>query len=48
MGVTFEYRFGPAALIAAGYTAFGYSGLGLSPTGSGDEDRVYLRAELGI
>ena len=42
------YRFGPMALLAAGDTAIGYSGLGLSPTGSGDEDRLYLRAELGI
>jgi hypothetical protein len=42
------YRFCSGGLIAAGYTAFGYSGLGLSPTGTGDEDRLYLRVEVGI
>lgn len=42
------YRLGAHALIAAGYTFFGYSGLGLSPTPDGSQDRLYLRAELGI
>jgi hypothetical protein len=42
------YRLGAHALIAAGYTVFGYSGLGLSPTLDGSQDRFYVRAELGI
>ena len=42
------YRIGAHALIAAGYTFFGYSGLGLSPTLDGSQDRLYVRAELGI
>lgn len=42
------YRIDSHALIAAGYTFFGYSGLGLSPTPDGSQDRLYVRAELGI
>lgn len=38
------YRFGEDLLLAGGYTLYGYSGLGLSPT-DGDSQRAYLRAE---
>lgn len=42
------YRIDSHALIAAGYTFFGYSGLGLSPNPDDHQDRLYVRAELGL
>jgi hypothetical protein len=40
------YRFDDRFLVAVGYTVFGFSGLGVSPSDSGNSERVYLRAEL--
>jgi hypothetical protein len=40
------YRFNEQALMAAGYTLFGFSGLGLPTSGRERDDRFYLRAEL--
>jgi hypothetical protein len=40
------YRINEQMLLALGYTAFGFSGLGLSDGAADSRDRVYLRAEL--
>jgi hypothetical protein len=41
------YRFNESMLIAAGYTMFGFSGIGIAGGAEGRNDRLYLRAELG-
>jgi len=40
------YRIQEQALVAVGYTAFGYSGLGVTEPSQGRQDRLYLRVEL--
>jgi len=40
------YRFAQWALVGVGYTAFGFSGLGLSANDPASQDRLYVRAEL--
>jgi hypothetical protein len=40
------YRVDDRVLLALGYTAFGFSGLGLSAGSADSQDRVYVRAEL--
>ncbi len=40
------YRFDERIMIAAGYTFFGFTGLGLLEGAEGRADRLYLRAEL--
>ncbi|MFL5319749.1 MAG: flagellar motor protein, partial [Myxococcaceae bacterium] len=41
------YRFNEQMLLAAGYTVFGYQGIGISNLASDSRDRAYIRAELG-
>lgn len=40
------YRMNETLRMAVGYTLLGFSGLGLAPESSDNEDRLYLRAEL--
>jgi hypothetical protein len=40
------YRLNEQMMLAVGYTAFGFSGLGFSSDAADSRDRVYLRAEL--